>query len=203
MPPERTGPVAGVVLAAGTSARMGTNKLLLRLGGESVLRRAVRRALAAGLDPVLVVLGHDAGTVGAELAGLPCLPVVNPEYALGKSASVRVGIGAVPTTAAAAAVVLADMPLVTAEMIARLVARYRAGTAPLVVSRYGDVLAPPMLYDRRLFPELVAMAGDGCGKAVARRHRAEADVEAWPAAALADLDVPADYQRLQAELEGR
>lgn len=203
MLPERTGPVAGVVLAAGTSARMGTNKLLLELGGESVLRRAVRRTLEAGLGPVVVVLGHDADRVGAELAGLSCRPILNPEYALGKSASVRVGIGAVPPEAIAAAVVLADMPLVTAEMLARLVDRYRRGSEPLVVSRYGDVLAPPMLYARALFGELAAMAGDGCGKEVVKRHRPEADVVPWPAAALADLDVPADYERIHAELDGR
>jgi molybdenum cofactor cytidylyltransferase len=203
MAPEREGPIAGVVLAAGTSARMGTNKLLLRLGGESVVRRAVRRALEAGLDPVLVVLGHDAETVLAELAGLAVRPVPNPEYALGKSASVRAGIRAVPPEVVAAVVMLADMPLVTAGMIAELAERHRRGSAPLVVSRYGDVLAPPMLYGRALFGELAAMAGDGCGKEVVRRHRPEADVVPWPAAALADLDVPADYDRIHAELDGR
>ena len=203
MAPEREGPIAGVVLAAGTSARMGTNKLLLRLGGESVVRRAVRRALEAGLDPLLVVVGHEEAAVRAELEGLACSPVVNPEYALGKSASVRAGILAVPREAIAAAVVLADMPLVTAGMIAALVERYRRGSAPLVVSAYGDVLAPPMLYDRALFAELVEMAGDGCGKQVVKRHRAEAEVAPWAAGALADLDVPADYDRLHAELDGR
>ena len=203
MAPEREGPIAGVVLAAGTSARMGRNKLLLRLGGESVVRRAVRRALEAGLEPLLVVLGHDAEAVLAELAGLAVRPVPNPDYALGKSASVRAGIRAVPPEARAAVVMLADMPLVSAGMIVELADRYRRGSAPLVVSRYGDVLAPPMLYDRALFGELAAMAGDGCGKEVVKRHRPEADVVPWPAAALADLDVPADYERLHAQLDRR
>jgi molybdenum cofactor cytidylyltransferase len=203
MAPERSGPIAGVVLAAGSSARMGTNKLLLRIGGESVIRRAVRRALEARLDPTLVVLGHEPDRIGGELAGLPWRPAVNPDPSRGKSSSVRVGIGALPPEVVAAVVVLADMPLVTAAMIAELALRYRRGSAPLVVSDYGGVLAPPMLYDRALFPELQAMEGDGCGKHVVKHHRSEADVVPWPAAALADLDVPADYQRLQAELERR
>ena len=59
MPAERSGAVAGVVLAAGSSTRMGRNKLYFELDGESLLRRVVRRALDAGLDPVLVVVGHD------------------------------------------------------------------------------------------------------------------------------------------------
>lgn len=200
---ERTGPIAAVLLAAGSSARMGTNKLLLPLGGESLLRRAVRRASEAGLDPLVVVLGHDAGRVSGELAGFACRTVLNPDWALGKSASVRAGIASVPLEAVAAVVILADMPLVTAAMLGELARVYRQGSAPIVASRYGDVHAPPMLYDRALFGELVAMEGDGCGKQVVKRHRAEAAVLSWPAEALVDLDVPSDYERVQAALEAR
>ena len=102
MRPERTGPIAGVVLAAGSSARMGTNKLLLELGGELVIRRAVRRTLEAGLDPALVVLGHDADKIRGALAGLPRQPTLNPDWAHGMSASLRAGIAQVPPAAIAA-----------------------------------------------------------------------------------------------------
>ncbi|HKF43806.1 MAG TPA: nucleotidyltransferase family protein [Thermoanaerobaculia bacterium] len=203
MSPDRApaGSVAGVLLAAGPSSRMGRNKLLLRLDGESVLRRAAGRALAAGLDPVLVVLGHEAQTSAPELEGLPCRTIVNPDYALGMNSSARAGISAVPPEAAAAVVLLADMPLVTAEMLAALVERYRGSDAPLVISEYGGVQAPPTLYDRSLFPELGPPEGEGCGKRVVRRHRGEAEVFSWPAAALADLDRPEDYERIKAGIE--
>jgi CTP:molybdopterin cytidylyltransferase MocA len=197
---ERTGSIAGVVLAAGSSARMGRNKLLLELEGERVIRRAVRRTLEAGLDPTLVVLGHDADEVRGALAGLPCRPVLNPDWADGMSVSLRAGIAQVPPAAIAAVVVLADMPLVTTEMIAELALRYRRGAAPLVASEYGGVLAPPTLYGRALFPELAVVDAHGCGKHVVKRHRAEAEVVAWPMRALTDLDFPADYERFQAEL---
>lgn len=200
MPGERTGPVAGVVLAAGASTRMGENKLLFELEGEPVVRRAVGRVVAARLDPVIVVLGHESERVRRELAGLPCRTVVNPDYGRGINGSLKTGITALPATTAAAVVLLADMPFVTAQMITTLVARYRAGTAPLVVSDYEGVNAPPMLYDRGLFPELLTMEGEGCGKQVVRRHRAEAAVVVWPAAALTDLDVPDDYERVRAQL---
>lgn len=203
MPPERTGSIAGVLLAAGASTRMGENKLLLRLEGESVLQRAARRASEAGLDPLIVVLGHDETRARAELAGLSCRCVVNPGWSLGKSSSVRAGIAAVPPEATAAIVILADMPLVTAGMLTELVLTYRRGTARVVASRYGDVHAPPVLYDRSLFDELAALEGDGCGKHVVKRHGAEAAVVGWPPTALADLDVPSDYARLQAALGGR
>ena len=80
--PERVR-VAAVVLAAGSSTRMGRNKLLLDLGGEIMVRRAVRAAVGAGVDEVVAVLGHDEPLVRAELAGLPCTLVVNPDHAQG------------------------------------------------------------------------------------------------------------------------
>src|SRR5881628_4179101 len=76
--PTELSRIAGVILAAGASRRMGKNKMLLELEGEAVVRRAARRALAAGLSPVVVVLGHEATRAQAELAGLACEFVVNP-----------------------------------------------------------------------------------------------------------------------------
>lgn len=189
--------VAGVVLAAGRSARMGVNKLLLRIDGESLVRRAARIALEGGLDPVLVVLGHEAEQVGAELAGLACVPVPNARHELGMNASLDAGISIVPAGAAAAVVLLADMPFVTAAMIRTLVARHGATGAALVASRYGAVAAPPALYARTLFDELRGGRGDGRGRAVIRRHASEVEWVEWPAAALADLDEVADLQRLE------
>lgn len=176
---------------------MGENKLFLRVEGETLLRRVVRRALGAGLDPVIVVLGHEADRAEWELADIGSLPVRNPEHAAGQHTSFRTGIAAVPAGAPAAVVLLADMPHVDESMIATLVARYRESEHPLVISEYGGVHAPPTLYDRSLFPEIAAMTGGGCGRQVVERHRGEADVIAWPADRLADLDSPADVASLR------
>jgi len=200
---ETTEKVAGVVLAAGPSSRMGTNKLLLEIDGETVVRGAVRRAIAAGLDPVIVVLGHEAERIERELEGFggECRAVVNADYASGINSSLKTGIVNLPATVDAAVVMLADMPFVTADMIASLVERYHArGRPPLVISDYDGVNAPPMLYDRALFPELQTMEGEGCGKVVVRRHRSEAEVLHWPADKLADLDVPSDYEQARLTL---
>jgi molybdenum cofactor cytidylyltransferase len=180
--------VAGVLLAAGTSSRMGGDKMLLQLDGESVLRRAARRAVAGGLSPVIVVLGAHAEH-SRELDGLSCRVACCTDDAM--SASIRTGLGAVPSTAPAAMILLADMPLVTAEMIRAMIARYESTRAPLVISDYDGVNAPPVLYDRSLFAE-------GGGRQVVERHRLEAEVLYWPGTALADLDVPEDYARLTA-----
>ena len=192
--------VAGLLLAAGTSSRMGKNKLLLDAGGEPLLRRAARRALAGGLDPLWVVVGHQADLAREALAGLPCRVVLNPLYEQGIGTSLRAGAAALPPGTQAVMVLLADMPHVSPEMIRTLAGRYRAGRAPLVVSNYEGVDAPPMIYDRSLVPELSAMTSH-CGKQVVKRHRHEAEAVAWPAAALADVDFPADYARAFQGLE--
>jgi molybdenum cofactor cytidylyltransferase len=183
--------VAGVLLAAGTSSRMGTNKLLLPWGGRAVIARVAGAAVAAGLNPLFVVVGHEADRVRAALAGLPVTFVPNPGYAAGIVGSLRTGMAAVPDDVPATITLLGDMPLVTPAMIAELVARARAG-ADLVVSSYGGELAPPFLYGSRFYPELRTLDGEGCGKKVIKRHRAEAVEVAWPASAVRDLDEPAD-----------
>ena len=187
--------IAGVVLAAGRSARMGENKLLLRVDGEPLVRRAVRIAAEAGLEPVLVVVGHEADRIGEALAGLRCTIVPNPRHALGQSTSLEAGIAAVPADAGAAVVLLADMPRVDAAAVRALAERGRATGAALVTSRYGDTTAPPVLYARSIFPELRGGEGEGRGREVLRRHAGEVAFVDHPASALVDVDRPGDLER--------
>ncbi|MBI5067101.1 MAG: nucleotidyltransferase family protein [Deltaproteobacteria bacterium] len=192
--------VAAILLAAGSATRMGRNKVLLPLGGESVLRRAARTALSAGLDPVLVVLGHEADRAEAELAGLPVRAVRNPRHRLGINTSLSAGAEAVPEGAEAVVVLLADMPGVEAALIRQVVSRYQETRAPLVTALYGEIPAPPTLYDRSLLPELRGGEGEGRGRELVRRHWGRAEKVACPESALADLDVPADYERARSRL---
>ena len=97
-------------------------------------------------------------------------------------------------------VLLADMPFVSAAMIRGVVDRFRSTGARLVLSHYGDVQAPPTLYARELFAEVLAEPADRCGKRIASRYGSEAQIAQWPAAALRDLDVAADYEDARAEL---
>ena len=211
--------VAAVVLAAGSSVRMGRNKLLLELDGETVVRRAAGTARAAGLAPVVVVTGHEREAVEAALHGLPCRTVHNSEHAQGQHTSVAAGIAALTdaaladdTAGAAAAgaddstaaiVMLADMPFVTADMLRAVADRHAATGAPIVASRYGGkTIAPPILYHRRLFGELTRM-DRRCGRQVVKRHRAEAVEVDWPLGMMRDLDRPSDYADARAQLSTR
>jgi len=193
---DRSGPVAGVVLAAGASTRFGRNKLLLTLEGESLARRAAKAALAGGLDPVVVVLGHEANRIRQEFSGLPVHAVINPDYTRGMHTSLAAGVAAVAEEAAAAVVLLADMPFTTSDMVARLVDVFRETGAALVASGYEGVQAPPTLYARPLFPELGGSEGDGCGKRVVRKYGSEVVTVPWPADRLADVDREEDWERM-------
>jgi molybdenum cofactor cytidylyltransferase len=195
--------VAGILLAAGAATRMGRNKLLLPLQGEPLVRRAARRALAAGLDPLLVVVGHEADLACAALAGLACTPVRNPRHADGMRTSLSAGVTAVGDGPEAALVLLADMPFVEPAMIEAVVARWRETGAPVVASRYGEALAPPTLYGRELFPLLLGGSGEGLGREVVRGQGERARFVDWPPAALADLDVAEDVVRARARLDAR
>ncbi len=185
--------VAGVILAAGASRRMGKNKMLLELEGESLIRRAAKRALAAGLSPLVVVLGHEAGRLRAELKDLPLVFAANPAYTGPTSGSLHQGLNALSSDDDAVVVMLGDMVRVTTQTLAMLIAAARGTEAPLVVSRYGEVTAPPLLFRRALFAELLAWTGEGCGKAVVQAHKHEAMHIDRPEALLVDVDTPEDF----------
>ncbi len=190
--------VAAIILAAGASTRMGRNKLLLDVGGTTMVRAAAMTAVAAGLDPVIVVIGNEAENVRRALSDVPCEFAVNPDFTGPTSTSLHAGLHALGADVTAVVVLLADMVRTTAPMLRALVQSSASGTAPLEVSRYGDVLAPPLLFPRALWPELLDWHGEGCGKAVVRAHESEASIHDWPVDALQDVDTPDDYRRLTA-----
>jgi molybdenum cofactor cytidylyltransferase len=122
--------------------------------------------------------------------------VVNEDFTGPTSGSLHLGLHRLPDATEGAVIVLGDMVEVTDSMIRALVDAARTTSAPLLVSRYGDVTAPPLLFRRSLFPELLAWTGEGCGKAVVQRHREEAVFLDWPVASLVDVDTPEDFERV-------
>ena len=193
--------IAGIILAAGASRRMGAsvNKLLLTIGGEPMIHRAVRQAYEAGLDPIVVVTGYEPDRIRLALEGLDCTFVQNADYTGPTSTSLHAALRSLDPSVDAALVMLGDMVRVTSEMVRAVAVEARESDAPLVVSCYGDegILAPPLLFRRALWPELLAWTGEGCGKSVATAHLHEGIVLAWPLELLFDVDTPADYSSLR------
>jgi molybdenum cofactor cytidylyltransferase len=188
--------IAAIVLAAGTSSRMGRQKLLLPMEGRALIRVSVEQVLAAGLDHTVVVLGRDAAAVARAVDGLPVRTVVNPRYAEGQSTSLRAGLDALPLETEAAVVALGDQPLPDPGLIGRLVAVFRETRQPIVVPRYTDGRGNPVLFAARLFDELRAVTGDQGGRGVVARDPARVGEVPVPSAMPADIDTWDDYTAL-------
>ena len=191
--PEKGHRIAGLVLAAGRSTRMGgPNKLLEEINGKPLVRIVAEQALASRASPVIVVTGHQRERVERVLAGLPVTVVHNPDFADGLSTSLKAGIKAVPPDADGAIVTLGDMPQVSAKLIDRLIAAFDPERGALVVIPTIDgKRGNPVLWARRFFSDLLAVEGDiGARHLIAGYAEAVAEVAIEDAAALTDIDTP-------------
>ena len=188
--------VAGVLLAAGTSSRFGSqNKLLATVGGEPIVRRAARTLLDSGVDPVLAVLGHEADRVRAALDGLPVDTVVNEDYETGQASSVRTGVLAVREArpdADAVLVALGDMPFVAGETVDALVAAYAAGVGTALAAAFEGDRGNPVLFDERLVDALADTDGDTGGRAILLDGEDSALVAVDDPGVRRDVDRPED-----------
>jgi molybdenum cofactor cytidylyltransferase len=203
-PPADGRRVAGLVLAAGRSTRMGgPNKLLAEIGGKPLVRFVAEQALASRAAPVVVVTGHERAKVEAALAGLRVRFVHNPDYAAGLSTSLKAGLAALPAEADGAIVCLGDMPQVTAGLIDRMLevfdpARGALVVVPTIEGKRGN----PVVWSRRFFPDLMALEGDvGARHLIVTHADAVAEVPVEDSAALTDVDTPDALQAVKAELE--
>jgi molybdenum cofactor cytidylyltransferase len=203
-------PLIGIIiLAAGSSSRMGQPKQLLLYEGETLLRRAVRAALETRYRPVIVVLGSQAEALQKELAATEARIVFNQEWAEGMSSSIRCGLRALEADASgpteAAILMLCDQPFVKSNTIRRLVEIYLAQRPLLVASEYetkaGKTCGVPALFSRSLFAELMELRGTAGAKHIIERHEAAVSIIAVPEAAF-DVDTPDDYQALHGPASG-
>jgi len=185
--------IGGIILAAGESRRMGHNKLLAEIGGHNMVRRTAMAALASTvLAPVIAVLGHQGEAVRAVLQDLPIEFIGNPDFAAGLSASLKLGIAALPPTVDGAVILLGDMPLTGAGTIRLLADAFdpengRAICVPVHQGRRGN----PVLLGRRFFPEITQLQGDTGARGLIARHQAfVVAVEIGDDSVLADIDTP-------------
>ena len=191
--------IAAVILAAGASTRFGRPKQLLDWGETTLLAHAANVALSAGFAPVVVVLGCQADAARAALEPLahPTQIVMNWRWQQGMSTSVQTGLAALPPKTEGAIFLQCDQPLVTADLLRAMAARFKETGALIVHPTHAGQRSTPVLFARRLFPELAAVTGDEGGRSlIARYAKAVAAVEVTDPDVLADVDTPADYERL-------
>jgi len=201
---ERAGvpQIAALVLAAGRSQRMGSNKLLAETGAGVLVRHAVIAALASRARPVIVVTGHEAAAVRGALQGADVQFVHNPAYVQGLSTSVGAGLAAVPDDVDGAVIFLGDMPDVSPTLVDRMIAAYdpREGRA-IIVPNHNGQRGNPVLWGRRFFAALQELAGDVGGRALLGRHEEWIAEIPFDESVLLDVDTPEMLDRWRARGE--
>lgn len=182
--------VAGLLLAAGEGARLGTPKALLEFGGERLVDRGVRLLQEGGCHPVVVVLG--AATVQVRGA----VTVRNPDWRSGMGSSLRAGLAALPAEPRAVVIALVDQPLVRPEAVRALI----GSGAEVAVATYGGRRRNPVLLGRRHFAEVAALARGDVGARPFLAAHSELVTEVPCPGDPADIDTPDDLARLRALL---
>jgi len=197
--------VTGIILAAGTSTRLGRPKQLLDLAGKPMLEHVIDVLQSAPVAEVVVVLGHWAGEIAAAvpLTGRTRF-AVNADYSEGQSTSFRTGLRAASDRSRAAVILLGDQPGIRLEAVTAVIESWRGGGAGAVAIQavYRGVPGHPVLFDRSLWPELQQVEGDEGARGILAAHpewRTLVEIGGEPPR---DIDTEDDYARARAEFEG-
>jgi len=199
--------IPAIVLAAGKSTRMGRAKATLPLDrDDTFLTRIVRTFVDAGVEDVIIVVGHDADAIVASFADADAVMsrarfVDNPDYEQGQLSSLLAGLKVVDRPGVVAALVtLVDVPLVSPATVRAVIDCYSRTRAPIVRPVRGDQHGHPVLIDRKLFDALRhADAATGAKPVIRANVSLAGDVVVDDPGAFADADTPDDYKKMIAD----
>jgi molybdenum cofactor cytidylyltransferase len=187
--------IAGIILAAGASRRLGTPKPLLSWKGETFVRHVVRTALHAGLSPVVLITGSSSDLVRDSIRDLPVNIAHNPEWETGQASSVRAGINTLPENVGGAIFLLVDQPQIPATLIRALYEKHSVELSPIIAPIIDGQRGNPVLFDRATFQDLIELQGDTGGRGIFSRYSIDW-IEWQDGDLLLDVDTDDDYKRL-------
>ena len=191
--------IAGLILAAGESRRMGRDKALLTYRRRTFLDTIIGNLRGAGVENITVVLGHHAELIRRAVNLATVRVVVNPDYLRGQTSSLQVGLAALAAEGPDAVVLcLVDHPAVRAELVAKLAERFQATRAPVLIPTYRGERGHPVVINQSLFPELLALPSGRPANTIIRKYRDATEfVEVTDRGILLDVDEPETYERMQ------
>ncbi len=187
-----------ILLAAGASKRLGKPKQSLYFKGETLLRRAVKTALASDCHPVIIVLGANAKNLEREIKEFDVEIIENPDWEKGMGSSIQIGLEKLlKIYPEVSGVILAvcDQPFVSAGLLKQLTENFRLTDAPVIACAYGETLGVPTLFGRNLFSELITLKADNGAKKIIYKHLEKVIKIPFEAGAL-DIDTEQDYLNL-------
>ncbi len=183
---------AAIILAAGSSSRMGggRHKLMLPLDGRPVLAHVIDATFTSQARPIVVVIGHQSAQVRSQIeqytTNKDIVLIENAQFQEGMSSSLRLGIQTLlangyknkqsHNTIDSTLILLGDQPLITSRIIDKLITAYRDSGSLIVAPLYNGKRGNPVLFDKSLFPELIEVTGDEGGRTVLKSHGNEIEL---------------------------
>lgn len=189
--------IAGIILAAGLSRRMGTVKSLLPFGESLLLDRVVENARQSELESLIVVLGHDAENILKKIDFKDSRVIINSDYRMGHSSSLRAGLDAVSADIDGALFLLGDQPFVGSKTIDRLIRAFQKQPSSLIIPTCQGKRGNPVLAHRRVFKMIQGITGDTGPRVLFSKLKEEIqEVEVFDPGIHLDVDTVEDYRRL-------
>lgn len=188
-----------IILAAGSSSRLGSPKQLLAYAGSTLLQHAVDTALASDAVHVVVVLGANANSIKQELKDTTADIVVNDAWEEGMASSIRCGLQTllkINSQLEAVLLMVGDQPFVTATLLNDLLDVYRKEQRSIVASKYETTFGTPVLFTNKFFTELLELTGDVGAKSLVRKYMSEAAFVSFPQGEI-DIDTMEDYKKVE------
>ncbi|MBS0026972.1 nucleotidyltransferase family protein [Chitinophaga sp. 22321] len=186
-----------IILAAGASKRLGTPKQQLPFQNKSLLQNVVHTAAQAGTMPIVVVLGAFATQIKQELIAEKVYTVVNPHWPTGMGGSIQTGLQhllQLSPQVQNALLLLCDQPFITTPLLKEMYALKASSRKAIVACAYGDTIGTPALFDKALFPRLLALNGQEGAKKILQQHPEQVATVSFPQGAI-DIDTNGDYEQ--------
>ena len=187
-----------IILAAGSSSRLGRPKQLLRYKDQSLLQHIVKIALEAAIGPVVVVLGAEADLVRKELDEKKVITVVNKDWQEGMGRSIRYGLEQFKdrfSDAEGVIFTVCDQPFITSNLLVELIAVHDQTKNPLIASVYENTNGTPAFFHRDIFPEILLLKADRGAKQIINNHKEHLGLVSFPKGSR-DIDTESDYVQL-------
>lgn len=189
--------ISSIILAAGTSSRMGKPKLELILGNMTLLEHTLSKFLNANVDEVILVL-HPSQSIPESIKSGKVRIVFNPAYRQGMSTSLKAGLAAVKKESIAVIIGLGDQPLVSTATINALIDAYLRTKAMIILPTYMGKRGNPVLFDTKMLPEIMRVSGDEGARSVLEKHsKLIHELEVDDEGVVIDIDTMEDYLRIK------
>ena len=183
-----------IVLAAGLSTRMGTQKLLLPFDGKTIIEKAVENILASGIMHIKVVLGSDQVEIAKTLKSWPVSFIRNENFQEGMHSSVMCGVNSLPASAHAVLIFLGDQPFISAKVTEKVVEAWKSSGKGIVIPLFKGKRGHPSLYDLKYRNELSNLDPVIGLRSIAQRFPEDiCEVETFSPEIIRDIDTHIDY----------